>query len=81
MERNLKIGDHIILTSDLNMFNSTYKKGHIFKIYGDAGHRGWNIIDDAGNMIDECLFIHHQFKCIDIKEIRLRKLNKINSNL
>ena len=35
-----------------------YPKGHEFTIYGSS-YRGWDMIDDAGNKVDECLFIEH----------------------
>ena len=80
MKNNLEIGCYVRLTDDVEMFNRIYEKGHIFKIYGDSGFRGWDLIDDDGNKMDECLFIHDKLEVVDIKEIRLKKLNKINSS-
>lgn len=74
----MKIGDSVILIEDVVMFNKTYKKGHKFKIYGDSGYRGWDLIDKDGNKIDETRFIQHRY-ILDIKEERKEKLDKINS--
>lgn len=37
------------------MFNITYPKGHVFTVYGSS-YRGWDLVDDSGNKMDECLF-------------------------
>lgn len=77
MNRELKIGDNVRITEDINLFNKIFKKGHKFKIYGSS-YRGWDLIDDDGNKIDECLFIHDKLELCSIKEERLQKLKKIN---
>lgn len=41
-----------------------YPIGHRFRIIGDS-YRGWDLEDDSGNQIYECLFIHHKFQSLD----------------
>lgn len=74
----MKIGDRVVLIEEVNMWGKIYEKGHKFKIYGDSGYRGWDLIDKDGNKIDETRFIQHKYK-LDIKEERKQKLDKINS--
>jgi hypothetical protein len=59
--RNLKIGDRIKLNDRVESGNRVFESGHEFTIYGSS-YRGWDIIDDEGNKIDECLFIHDKFE-------------------
>lgn len=69
----IKIGDRVILNDDTNRFN----KGHEFTVYGYS-YRGLNLIDDNGNKMDECLFITDKIELIPIKEIRKRKIKKLD---
>lgn len=78
MNNNFKIGSVVRITEDISLFNKVFEKGHIFTIYGSS-YRGWNLIDDNGNKMDECLFIHDKLELFDIKKERRQKLKKINS--
>lgn len=78
MKNTCKIGSRVKLTEDISLFNKQFKKGHIFTIYGSS-YRGWDLIDDDGNKMDECLFIHDKLELLNIKEERLQKIKKINS--
>lgn len=78
MQEQLKIGSRVKINEDISLFNKVFKKGHIFTIYGSS-YRGWDLIDDNGNKMDECLFIHDKLELFNIKEERLQKLKKINS--
>ena len=73
----MKIGDTVILIDDIKMFNRIYKKGHIFKICGDSGFRGWDLIDKDNNRIYETLFISDRYILYNIRQERKDKLNKI----
>lgn len=57
MEHQMKIGSRVQLKEDV----SNFLKGHEFTIYG-ASYRGWDLIDDNGNKIDECLFMHDKLE-------------------
>lgn len=59
----LKIGDRIRITEDIVMFNATYHKGHEFKIVY-SGPRGFDIEDDEGDRLIECMFIQKYFERI-----------------
>lgn len=61
--KQIKIGSRVRLLEDVKMFNSIYKKGHEFKVYSSS-YRGWDLIDDDGNKIDECLFIHDKLELV-----------------
>jgi len=71
---SINIGDRVILNGDVTRF----KKGHEFTVYGES-YRGLDLIDDNGNRMDECLFISDKIELIPIKELRKRKLNKLNN--
>jgi hypothetical protein len=60
---SIKIGSRVALITDVEMFNCTYTKGHEFVVYGES-YRGWDLKDDDGNVMDECLFIHDKLKLI-----------------
>ena len=62
-KRHIKIGSRIRLKEDVDMVNVTYTKGHEFTVY-NSSYRGWDLIDDDGNKIDECLFIHDKLELI-----------------
>ena len=74
--RQITIGSRVRLLDDIPMFNVIYKKGHQFTVYGES-YRGFNLIDDNGNKIDECLFIEDKLELID----RRLKIEKIKNNL
>ncbi len=59
----IKIGSRVRLTEDVEMFDLTYKKGHEFTVYGSS-YRGWDLKDDFGNVMNECLFIHNRLELI-----------------
>jgi len=59
----IKIGSRVRIIEDVEMFDCTYTKGHEFKVYGSS-YRGFDLIDDCGNRIDECLFIHDKLELI-----------------
>lgn len=62
-KRHIKIGSRVRLTEDVEMFTVTYTKGYEFTVYGSS-YRGWDLIDDDGNKIVECLFIHDKLELI-----------------
>lgn len=72
----IKIGSKVKLTKDIEMFARTYKSGEIFTVYGSS-YRGWDLINDKGEKIDETLFISDKYE-LCIKEERKEKLQKIN---
>jgi len=63
-KKQIKIGSRVRVTEDIEMFNCTYTKGHEFKVYGSS-YRGWDLIDDDGNKMDECLFIHDKLELVE----------------
>lgn len=73
VNQQIRVGDRVILNDDVTRF----KKGHEFTVY-DYSYRGLDLIDDNGNKMDECLFIIDKIDLIDIKEVRKRKLTKLN---
>ena len=62
--KQIKIGSRVRLLEDVEMFNHTYTKGHEFNVYGSS-YRGWDLVDDDGNKIDECLFIHDKLELVE----------------
>lgn len=60
----MKVGSIIELIEDLKMYHVTYKRGHRFTIINE-GLRGFDIMDDDGNIIQECRLIHSIFKLAD----------------
>jgi hypothetical protein len=67
------------LTEDVEMFKCIYTKGHEFTVYGSS-FRGWDLIDDDGNKIDECLFIHDKLELVSENE-KLTLNLKLKDNL
>lgn len=63
-KKQIKVGSRVRLKEDVEKFNCTYAKGHGFKVYGSSC-RGWDLIDDDGNKMDECLFIHDKLELVD----------------
>jgi hypothetical protein len=55
------VGDRIRLTEDVTVNIVTYHKGHEFTIV-DSGPRGFDVRDDDGDTIQECLSIHKYFE-------------------
>lgn len=62
-KQQIKIGSRVRLLEDVEMFNCTYTKGHEFTVYGSS-YRGWDLIDDDGNKMNECLFIHDKLELV-----------------
>ena len=62
--KQIKIGSRVRLLEDVEMFNCTYTKGHEFTVY-DGSYRGWDLVDDDGNKMDECLFIHDKLELVE----------------
>jgi hypothetical protein len=63
LKPQIEIGSRVRLLEDVEMFECVYTKGHEFTVYG-ASYRGWDLIDDDGNKIDECLFIHDKLELL-----------------
>lgn len=63
MKKRIEIGSRVRLNEDHEMNHKTYKKGHEFTVYGSS-YRGWDLVDDDGNKIDECLFMHDKLELI-----------------
>ena len=61
--RLIKLGSRVKLLDDVEMFSCTYKKGHEFTVYGQSC-RGFDLMDDNGNKIDESLFINNKLELI-----------------
>jgi hypothetical protein len=66
-------GQRVVLIEDYE-FHKLYKRGHQFTII-DTSYRGWDIEDDDGNRIYECLFIHNKFVSLD--EWREEQIDKL----
>lgn len=62
--KQIKIGSRVRLTKDVSLFHRTFTKGHEFTVYGSS-YRGWDLVDDDGNKMDETLFIHNKLELID----------------
>ena len=62
--KRIKVGSRIRLNDDVEMFNCTYTKGHEFNVVGNS-YRGFDLEDDEGNKIYECLFIHDKLELVD----------------
>lgn len=77
MSHQIKIGCKVRLIEDISMHHRTYKAGEIFKVYGSSW-RGWDLINDKGEKIDETLFSSNKYELFDIKEERRQKLRQIN---
>ena len=61
--KKIKIGSRVRLLKDVEMFNCTYTKGHEFNVISSS-YRGWDLKDDDGNEMVECLFIHDKLKLV-----------------
>lgn len=62
--KQIKVGSRIRLKEDVEMFNYTYTKGHEFNVVSES-RRGFDLEDDDGNKIGECLFIHDKLELIE----------------
>jgi hypothetical protein len=60
----MKIGSRVRLKEEHKMHSRTYDKGHEFTIY-NSSYRGWDLVDDTGNKIDECLFMEHKLELVN----------------
>lgn len=68
------IGEIVVLLEDFDFNGKTYHPGHKWKII-NTSYRGWDIEDDAGNRIYECLFIQANFEYL--RELREEKLKEL----
>lgn len=59
----MKIGDRVRLLEKQDLFTKTFEKGHEFTVYS-MSYRGVDLVDDEGNKMDECLFIHDKLEVI-----------------
>lgn len=59
----MKVGQRVKLLEEQNLFGKIFKKGHEFTVYG-ISYRGVDLIDDSGDKMDECLFIHDKLEVI-----------------
>lgn len=64
MKPQITIGSRIKLNKPLEMYNKTYPVNHQFTVIRSS-YRGWDIIDDYGNEVCECLFIQDTFELLD----------------
>lgn len=62
--KQIKVGSRIRLKEDVEMFNCTYTKGHEFNVVSES-YRGFDLEDDDGNKMGECLFIHDKLELVD----------------
>lgn len=58
---NLKIGDRIKITREIEMTDGTFTAGHYFTIVG-KGPRGVDLKDDDGRCVLEAVFTHNSFE-------------------
>lgn len=62
--KQIKIGSRVRLLKDVEMHNYTYTKGHEFTVY-DESERGWDLEDDDGNKLCECLLIYDKLELVE----------------
>ena len=62
-DNKIKIGSRVRCNIETGSLSKTYPKGHEFTVTGDGG-RGWDLIDDEGNELIECAFIHKYLELI-----------------
>lgn len=75
---HIKVGSKVRLTEDIEMFfGKVYKAGEIFTVYGSS-YRGWDLVNDKGEKIDETQFVSNKYELYNVKEERKEKLLKIN---
>lgn len=78
MNKGIKIGSRVRLLEQVNMTNITYEIGHEFTVYG-LSDRGWDLVDDNGNKLDETRFV--KMEHYNILEERKEKIAKIKNNI
>lgn len=54
----MKIGDWVIISEKVEMYDITYEAGHRFKITGCDDIRGFNLEDSDGNKLGETRFVN-----------------------
>lgn len=62
--KRIKVDSRVRLNEEHKMFNCTYTKGHEFNVVGSS-YRGFDLEDDEGNKIHECLFMHDKLELVD----------------
>lgn len=60
MSRNIRVGDRVRLSENVRDF----EKGHEFNVIGSS-RRGFDLRDDNGTNMAECLFIHDKLELVD----------------
>ena len=48
-----RIGSRVRLICDVEVLKGTFTKGHELTVTENAGIRGWNLIDDNGEVLNE----------------------------
>ena len=71
----MQIGEIVVFIEDFTFNNKVYKKGHQFKIVGEDGFRGFDLMDKDGNKIYETRFISDKY--ISLSDFRNIKLNDL----
>ena len=61
--KHIDIGSRVKLNDDVHMTDIIYKKGHEFTVYRGSD-RGWDLVDDEGNKLDETRFISNKLELI-----------------
>jgi iron-sulfur cluster repair protein YtfE (RIC family) len=56
------IGETVYLTEHIKVISGTFKKGTKMKVVEAAGTQGYNLQDDAGNVLSECLSSSFELK-------------------
>jgi len=63
--KNIEIGSRVRLKEDVDMPGyMLFHKGHEFTVY-DSSYRGWDLVDDEDNKLDETLFIDHLLELVE----------------
>ena len=70
----MKVGDHVVLVKQVDLFNKSYYPGHHLKIVRDDDIRGFDLEDEKGNQICETRFIRDSY--ISIAEFRDRQIDQ-----
>ena len=52
----LKIGDRVRLTQDIEVMDGKMKAGTIVTMFEESGYKGYSFKDDEGNIVTECGF-------------------------
>lgn len=60
---SIKIGDRVRLGINIELLTCTYTKGHEFTVIGES-RRGWDLMDDNGNEIQEVFYVHGKLELI-----------------